>query len=305
MRVAVTGAGGFLGAHVVTELETNGHSVLRIRRDVVGDLVAPGSGERASALVHLAFPTDAAERRARPAATLRAVARHAAEAVMIAEQVGATQLLLASSGKVYGGPARLPIEDGSKAEPTTQLGELKRLAEEIFASAARSLGFGATVLRIFNAYGPGQPPSFLVPTVLHGITQGALTLGELDHARDWIHSTDVARAFACALDSPAAAREVRAWNVATGHAYTVRDILERLRRVGATVPEPTIEVEKLRRHEVPEERASCEGLRSRGWSPRVSLDQGLADLLAESPSSMAGRDITACRGAAATAGDAP
>jgi GDP-4-dehydro-6-deoxy-D-mannose reductase len=280
MRVAVTGAGGFLGAHVVAELEAGGRSILRVRRDAGGDLVPPPAGERADALVHLGFPTDAAERRARPVATLRAAVRGAADAVAIAERLGATHLVLASTGKVYGWPEARTIADGAPARPTTQLGELKLLAEGIFASAARGAGLGATALRIFNAYGPGQREPFLVPTVLAGIARGELSLGELDHARDWIHAADVARAFACALGAPAPAGQARAWNVASGEAHSVRGILDRLRRAGATVPEPAVDPGKLRAREAPEERAGCEGLRALGWCPRVSIDEGLADLLA-------------------------
>ena len=64
MRVAITGASGFLGAHLVAELTGRGHSTLRVRREVTGGLAPPGRDERADALVHLAFPTDAAARRA-------------------------------------------------------------------------------------------------------------------------------------------------------------------------------------------------------------------------------------------------
>jgi GDP-4-dehydro-6-deoxy-D-mannose reductase len=280
MRVAITGASGFLGTHIVAELETYGHDVMRIPRGASGDLVSPEAGERADALVHLAFPTDAAERRARPTATLSRVVRHAADAIAFAGALGAKHVVLASTGKVYGLPATLPIEDGTAAHPTTQLGELKLLAENIFAAAARTTGLGATSLRIFNAYGPGQPDYFLVPTVLSGIARGTLSLGELDHARDWIHCTDVAGAVRCALESPADAAQARTWNVASGEAHDVRGILERLCRAGASVPEPTIDGAKLRGREASEERASCEGLRAHGWSPRVPLDQGLADLFA-------------------------
>ena len=104
MRVAITGAGGFLGAHLVAELEAAGHTTVRVRRDAGGDLVPPGDGERADALVHLAFPTDPDDRRARPVATLRAVARGAADALAIAERLGAAHVVLGSTGKVYGWP---------------------------------------------------------------------------------------------------------------------------------------------------------------------------------------------------------
>jgi nucleoside-diphosphate-sugar epimerase len=280
MRVAVTGAGGFLGARIVAELEAAGHRALPVRRDPAGDLVSPPASERADALVHLGFPTEASERRAAPIATLRAVVRGAADAVMIAERLGASHLVLASTGKVYGWPETRTIADDTPARPTTQLGELKLLAEGVFGNAARTAGLSATSLRIFNAYGPGQSESFLVPTVLSGIARGQLSLGELDHARDWIHVADVARAFVCVLGAPAPAGQARPLNVGSGVAHSARDILEHLRRAGARVPEPVVDPGKLRAREAPAERAGSEGLRALGWSPRVTLEEGLADLLA-------------------------
>jgi nucleoside-diphosphate-sugar epimerase len=279
MRVAITGAGGFLGAHLVAELEASGHATLRVRRDAGSDLVPPGDGERADALVHLAFPTDPADRHARPAATLRAVARGAADAVVLAERLGASHLVLASTGKVYGWPEALPIADDAPARPTTQLGELKLVAEGIFAAAARSAGLGATSLRIFNVYGPGQRGPFLVPTVLAGLAGGALSLGELDHRRDWIHAADVARAITVVLGAPAAIGEARTFNVGSGEARSARDILDLLRRAGAAIPPPAFDPAKLRAREPAEERAAAEGLRALGWSPRVALADGLTALL--------------------------
>jgi nucleoside-diphosphate-sugar epimerase len=279
MRVAITGAGGFLGAYLAAEIEASGGTVLRVRRDAAGGLVLPDDGARANALVHLAFPTDAADRRARPAATLGAVARGAADAVLVAERLGAAHVVLASTGKVYGFPDALPIADDAPTRPSTQLGELKLVAEGIFSAAARSVGLGATSLRIFNAYGPGQPETFLVPTVLAGIARGALSLGELDHRRDWIHASDVARAFTAVLGDPAAIGQARALNVGSGEARSARELLDLLRRAGATIPPPAVAPAKLRVREPVEERAAAEGLRALGWAPRVALAYGLTDLL--------------------------
>jgi len=168
MRVAITGASGFIGTHLVTALGARGHTAVPVKREAAGELVSPHEGERAEALVHLAFPTDAGARRADPVATLQAVVRGAAKAVAIAEQLGASHLVLASTGKVFGSPDRLPIADDDHAQPTTQLGLLKRLAEEIFACAARRSEVGVTSLRIFNAYGPGQTGAFLIPAITDG-----------------------------------------------------------------------------------------------------------------------------------------
>jgi UDP-glucose 4-epimerase len=281
MRVAVTGARGFLGRHLLAVLRASGDTVVPIGRDDQGHLVSPRA-ERADALVHLAFATNPVERRSQPLETLLSIVRGTTDAIEIARELGAAHLLLASSGKVYGWPDALPIADGSPTRPTTQLGELKLLAEGIFSLAARTTGVSATLLRVFNAYGAEQPAWFLLPTLLEGVSRGELVLGELDHARDWVHVTDVARAFVTALRTPPEAGAVRAWNVASGEAHSARDLVDLLRRAGLHVPTPQIDPARLRTREAPVERAACEGLRGAGWTPQVALEAGIAGLVTAS-----------------------
>lgn len=281
MRIAVSGAGGFVGRHLVGLLEAGGHEVLPIARGDEGELLPPHPDERADAIVHLAFPTAPSVRRARPVETLGRVVQAAASVVSFAESLGARQLVLASTGKVYGHLTSLPIFDSAKPQPTTLLGELKLVAENVVAAGTRALPtLGATSLRIFNAYGPGQSGGFLVPTLLAGLQQGELVLGELEHGRDWVHVRDVVSAVACVLEHPGDSGSHRVFNVGTGRATTVRRMLEILRAAGVAVPEPQVDPNRLRSREADEERAASEGLRALGWRPEVTLEQGLLELLA-------------------------
>jgi nucleoside-diphosphate-sugar epimerase len=234
----------------------------------------------ADVVVHLAFPTSAAARRAEPLATFQGVVRDALEVVRLSATLGARHIVLASTGKVFGASAAIPTRDGDPPRPTTELGRLKLAAEEVVRAGAAAVGAQVTVLRIFNAFGPGQSAGFFFPTLLAGLAAGRLELGELDHARDWVHVTDVASALAIAVEHPPEG-PTRALNVATGRATTVRDILRQLTALGHAVPEVEEVRSERRGNEAAIERGEAMGLRELGWRAETSLEQGIVELLGQ------------------------
>lgn len=284
-RVIVTGARGFLGSHLTAALERAGWDVLALDRtvDVTDREAVLRAAHPATAVVHLAFPTSRDARRSAPARTLGDVAegiRNVAELTMTA---GASHLLLASSGKVYGRPRELPTGEGAPVAPTTFLGELKAVEEHAAAAMARATrAFALTALRIFNVYGPGQPVSFFVPHLIAGLrSEQPLVLGELDHARDWIHARDVARAFVTALETNPSGGAVRTLNVGSGQSRSVRELLALAGEIAGKLPPIREEPTRLRPDEAPEERADIAQISTLGWAPKIPLSEGLAELLTD------------------------
>ncbi len=277
-RVAVTGASGFIGRAVCAALERDGVTSLPIARDADGAFVLPSAGA-AETVVHLAFPASPDARHRDPVATWHDVVARSTEVVTLARALGARHIVHASSGKVFGANATVPIRDTDATHPTTQLGRLKLAVESILRAGAATCDIAVTSLRIFNAYGPGQSGSFFFPTLLEGLARGALRLGELDHARDWVHVTDVANAVTVAVAQPPARGDWRAFNVSTGRGATVREILAIIRSLGVPVCEPMIDMTRLREREAPVEIAEPLALRALGWTSRISLDEGIADLV--------------------------
>jgi nucleoside-diphosphate-sugar epimerase len=280
---AITGVDGFIGRALRDILAEEGWKVLGISR-ADGDLANPGTivdRGRVDVLIHLAFPTSAAFRQSNPIETLRQVAEGTAGALVLARKWGARHVILASSGKVYGNPASQPVTEDAPANPTTFLGELKRLQEDLVGLAAERTGrFGATSLRIFNAYGPGAPEGFLMPRLLASVRESEpLVLGEMNHRRDWIHVTDVCGAFSTVLRNPPETGRTQVCNVGTGRSHSVRDILGILEGLTGRRTEFSQDTGLLRPGEAPDERAECRVLRSLGWRSRIGLEDGLRDLL--------------------------
>jgi nucleoside-diphosphate-sugar epimerase len=278
--VVVTGAGGFVGRNLKPALESAGFGVVPLAR---GDADVTDAGrllERArpaEAVIHLAFPASRARREGQPEESRRLAESGTANALALAEACGARQFVLASSGKVYGKPVSLPIEEDHPTAPAGLLGELKLLQEQITRSSTRR--FGSTSLRLFNLYGPDAPGEFLLPRLLAGFRDSSpLILGELDHRRDWIHIQDACAAFVAAVRNPPEPGEFRPLNAGSGRSASVRDLYGILAAISGRRPEIRRDPGRLRPDEPVEERADCRRLMRLGWRVQVDLDTGMERL---------------------------
>jgi nucleoside-diphosphate-sugar epimerase len=235
-RVLVTGASGFIGAHVLDALLARGHEIeafalddgparegVRWRR---GDLFAPGSAERLLAeaepelLVHLAWYAtpgkfwSAPENEAWVGATLGLVRAFGA--------AGGRRALLTGSCAEYAWGDEPLNELSTPLEPATYYGACKRDAYLGTSELAGELGLSLAWGRVFFLYGPGEPPGRLVSDVARGLLAGErvpTTAGR--QRRDFMHVADVAGALAALLDS-----EVEGpVNIATGRPVEVSEIV--------------------------------------------------------------------------------
>lgn len=278
--VVVIGAGGFVGRSLQPALQAAGFEVVPLAR---GDADVTDAGrlleraQPAEAVIHLAFPTSRARRENQPEESRRLAESGTANALALAEACGARQFVLASSGKVYGRPVSLPIQEDNPTAPTGFLGELKLLQEQITRSGTRQIG--STSLRLFNLYGPDAPGEFLMPRLLAGFRDSQpLILGELDHRRDWIHIQDACAAFVAAVRSPPQPGEFRPLNVGSGKSASVRDLCGILAALSGRQPEIRQDPGLLRPDEPAEERADCRRLKQLGWQIQMNLEMGMERL---------------------------
>jgi GDP-4-dehydro-6-deoxy-D-mannose reductase len=102
-----------------------------------------------------------------------------------------------------------------------------------------------------------------------------LRTGNPDSARDFTDVRDVVRAYRAAAVLPAGV-----YNVCSGRATSVRELVELLRRVSHLPVRHEIDSERVRAHDVPELRGSPERLRAAcGWRPEIPLERTVADAL--------------------------
>jgi UDP-glucose 4-epimerase len=308
--ILVTGAGGFLGSHIVQRLAKMPCTIRRLHRgsrpmpaipqdsiarvdDVVGDVRELPTWITAAAgvdiVVHLAGQTSVYVATENPEADLMANVRpvlHLMQACrtlenrpMVVFSGTATQVGLTTSSE--------PVNESHPDEPITIYDLHKWMAEKYLETATREGLLSATTLRLANVYGPGPTAGspdrgFLNAMIRRALAGEVLTMyGSGSYVRDYVFVDDVARAFLAAAVSPETAGGAH-FIVGSGQGHTIANALESVAsRVAARTARPVAidSVEPpstLSRIEHRNFVADTRRLQAAtGWRPAVSLAAGI------------------------------
>ena len=202
-RALVTGAGGFVGQHLVARLRADGHEVTALTR-ADADLAVPGqlaeAVRRAAPEVALHL---AAARSPVPRAAAAAVnATSAVELVDALPDDCRVVLRLGSSTEYAASSA--PIDERTPLAPRGFFGAAKAAGSLLLTAAAAERGLRSVVLRAFQVYGPGDKPGRFVPAVLRAAATGeVLPLTGPGLRRDWVWVGDVVDACVRAVEADA------------------------------------------------------------------------------------------------------
>jgi GDP-4-dehydro-6-deoxy-D-mannose reductase len=192
----------------------------------------------------------------------------------------ACPVLVTGSALVYR-PSERAVAEDHPLGPSDPYG-VSKLAQEMLARAADHTP--VFVARPFNHAGPRQSPAYATSSFARQIAEieaghhePVLRVGNLDSRRDITDVRDTVRAYRLIL---ASGRPGRPYNVCSGEAYRVRDLLDALVDLSSASIEIEIDRERLR----PADNPVIAGDRSRisaetGWTPEIPIDRTLADLL--------------------------
>jgi UDP-glucose 4-epimerase len=171
------------------------------------------------------------------------------------DRAGVRRLVFSSTCATYGEPDVVPLTEDSPQRPVNPYGFSKLFSERtILDYAARTPGFGFALLRYFNVAGAAHdgtlgenhdPEPHLIPVLLQvalGARPSASVFGT-DYptadgtcVRDYIHVDDLVDAHVAVMTA-LRADERRTYNLGIGRGYTVREVIESVRRVtGAPIP---------------------------------------------------------------------
>jgi GDP-4-dehydro-6-deoxy-D-mannose reductase len=297
MRVIITGAGGFVGPHLVTALRERGHEVVRTERhaaedslvvDVTRPLDLRGAiaNVRPDAVAHLAAQAFVPASIADPAATFAVNATgtlHLLDALRAARAEGvAPRVLVVSSAEVYGAhaPGAYPLNETVAPLPQSPYAASKVAAEALALAYARTYGIDIVVTRAFNHIGAGQDERFAVPAFalqLARIAAGGdsrLFVGNLEASRDFLDVRDVCAAYVALLEGGGTAGEI--YNVCSGTATKMQEVLRQLVSIARVPVEVREDAARMRPSDVPVSLGDPSKLRdATGWAPRIPLSAAL------------------------------
>lgn len=297
MKVLVTGATGFVGRWLVRELDAAGHEAVGTPPssdlDVTDQAAVDGlvAAVRPDAIAHLAAISFGPDARRDPARALAVNEGGTRSVLSAAARHGSTPVLVVSSSEVYGAPAPedLPLRETAPLKADQPYG-LSKLAVE---RAALEPGWGlpVAVVRAFNHTGSGQRPVFVVPALAARIARAAergdrsIPAGNVDVRRDFSDVRDVVCAYRLVLEALAAGGlpdGYRVYNVASGRAVAIREIVEALAAIAGIDVSIEVDPALVRRDDPTEIRGDASLIAADlGWRSTIPLDVTLRDVMAE------------------------
>jgi len=273
--VLVTGATGFVGRNFVPALRENGLRVLTFST-ADGDIASsPLPFDGVGHVFHLAAKVFVPESWATP---LPFYSVNVLGTLNVLEHCrkSKTPLTLVSS-YVYGPPDSLPVREDHPLRAFNPYGHTKVMAEDVCQFFQKVYGIPVTIIRPFNLYGPGQDQRFLIPMLVGQAldpAQDAFRVQDPHPKRDHLHIADLVSLLAATIDGP---RSV--CNAGSGESVSIADIVSVLNRLTGK-NKPLIAEGQTRPNEVMDVYADVsKALKDFGWSPRVTLEQGLGQLL--------------------------
>jgi NAD dependent epimerase/dehydratase len=304
-RVLVTGAGGFIGGHLVARLVGEGARVRGFVRYnsrgergtldwldpatvedvevVAGELRDVESVARAVAGVEVVFHLGAQiaipYSYVNPRDFLEVNALGSLNVAQAALSAGVERVVHTSSSEVYGSAQTVPITEAHPLEPQSPYAASKVAADKLMDSFHRAFELPVTVLRPFNTYGTRQSARAILPTIISQALAGsALRLGSLHPRRDLTYVEDTVAGFVAVAE---AGDEVigRTVQLGTGTDVSVGELVD---LVGDLLgKELTVEQDSARVRPVASEverLLSSPALAERltGWTPSVPLRDGVA-----------------------------
>ena len=297
----VTGGTGFAGTHLIELLlehystvhawsNPGGRSASRsdprvhwrgvdlLDRDTVAKEIA---GAQPSAVYHCGGVADVGASWNRPARALQVNTLGTWYLLDAVDRAGLEcRVVVTGSALVYRPSADALTED-SEICPTSPYG-LSKLAQEMAATRASRPGI---VARAFNHAGPGQSDAYVTSAFARqiaeaeaGLREPVLRVGNLESRRDITDVRDTIRAYVLLQER---GRAGRAYNVCSGRAYRVSDLLDMLIGMSRIRLRVETDPDRMRKSDNPVVLGDSARIREEvGWFPRIPIAQTLSDLLA-------------------------
>lgn len=302
-NVLVTGAGGFVGSHLVELLLKKGAQVRGLVRYnsgntsgflseyaasypdsleiVAGDLNINETIRLATrgqdVIFHLAALIGIPYSYIHPEEVVQTNVVGTLNVLQAARDEGVERVIHTSTSEVYGSAISVPIAESHPLQPQSPYSATKIGADAIALSFHSAFDLPVSVIRPFNVYGPRQSARAVIPTIIvQALARDVVRLGATHPRRDLTFVEDTARGFLAVGESAEAIGQVT--NIGSGFEITIGELADKIiNRIGQSV-ELVSEESRLRPEKSEVNRLWAYTKKAKellGWEPQVSLDQGL------------------------------
>lgn len=269
MSVLVTGAAGYVGAHMLLALLDAGEKAVALDDLSTGSraLVPEGAplivadvgdkktlarvfrDQQVSEVIHFAGSILVPESLEQPLAYYRNNTMNTLALLEACVESGISRFIFSSTAAVYGTPDLTPVSETAPVRPITPYGASMSMSERILADAARAHALNYMILRYFNVAGAdprgrageiGKPTHLIkvAAQIAVGARKESLKIYGADYPtpdgsaiRDYAHVSDLAEAHLTALERLRAGGESATLNVGYGRGYSVLEVIEAVERV--------------------------------------------------------------------------
>jgi len=300
-KVLVTGAGGFIGSHLVERLVELGSSVRalihynssgswgwldqsRIKDEVEvipGDVRDRDTLDRAlsgvdtvfhlAALIAIPYSYDA------PLSYIRTNVEGTLNVLQSAIRNNVRLAVHTSTSEVYGTARCIPISEDHPLQGQSPYSASKIGADKIAESVHLSFGLPVITVRPFNTYGPRQSARAVIPTIItQTLADEPIRLGNLEPTRDLNYVEDTVEGFIKAAECIKAAGQVI--NLGSGSEISIKELTALILKLMKKDLPIVSEGERVRPEGSEVERLCADNEKARtllGWAPRFTLEDGL------------------------------
>jgi NAD dependent epimerase/dehydratase len=302
-RVLVTGAGGFIGSHLVERLVSLGAQVRAFvhynsRNDwgliellsasikdqieiFPGDITDPFSISRAldgcSVVFHLAALIAIPYSYIAPDQFMSVNCIGTLNLLEAARSHGVERLVHTSTSETYGTAQFTPIHEGHPLKGQSPYSASKIGADVLAESYYYSFDLPVSIIRPFNTYGPRQSARAVIPTIIsQGLASDTISLGLLTPIRDFNYVDDTVEGFIKVAESPKTIGEIL--NIGSGIAVTIEEVAKTIIKLLGNNKKIIIENKRHRPIRSEVMKLICDNRKAKdmiGWEPKVSLEEGL------------------------------
>ena len=302
-RVLVTGAGGFIGSHLVETLVSLGAKVTAFlrytsRADIgalsevgnrvidevelmFGDLRDPEAMREAvrdkEYVFHLGAVISVPYSFVHPVEVVETNISGTLNVLNAAKETKPISIVHLSTSEVYGTARYTPIDEFHPKRAQSPYAASKIGADEIARSFHLAYNLPVVIVRPFNTFGPRQSQRAVITTItVQALKNEKIKLGYVESVRDFVFVKDTVMGLClAALSDDAHGEEL---NLATGRGHRIRDVAERVLDILGV--QRDIEIEESRMRPGKSEVLKLVGSNERakqiiGWEPQTSFEEGL------------------------------